>query len=140
MHNGTPEVDVTINDKKITMTWDSGATFVTLSTETADELGIHATEKDPTIEMTIADGSKVPSKVVILPSARIGPFTVKNVKCVITPKGPHRSPDLLGGTFQQHFLCRLDQQAGVIHLTPSDSSASVSKAGRDDAHRQTSGN
>jgi clan AA aspartic protease (TIGR02281 family) len=140
MGHGTPQVEVTINGKKIAMTWDSGATFVSLSAETAEVLGIHATDKDPKIELTIADGSKVLSTLVTLPSVSVGPFTAKNVKCVIDPKGPRRSPDLLGGTFQQHFLCRVDQQAEVIHLTPSDRSASVSKASNNDSRRQTTGN
>jgi hypothetical protein len=54
-------------------------------------------------------------------------MTAKNVECIIDPKGKQRSPDLLGGAFQRHFLCRVDERAGVIHLTPGDSSASVSQ-------------
>jgi hypothetical protein len=54
-------------------------------------------------------------------------MTAKNVECIIDPKGKQRSPDLLGGAFQRHFLCRVDERAGVIHLTPGDSSASVAK-------------
>jgi len=131
MDNGTPVVAVTINGKKIAMIWDSGASFVSLSAETAEELGIHPTDKDPMVEMVIADGSKVRSKMVILPSVTVGIFTAKNVECIIDPKGKQRSPDLLGGAFQRHFLCRVDERAGVIHLTPGDSSASVAKPAPD---------
>jgi clan AA aspartic protease (TIGR02281 family) len=131
MDNGTPVVAVTINGKKVAMIWDSGATYVSLSAETAEELGIHPTDKDPTVEMVIANGSTVRSKMVILPTVTVGVFTAKNVECIIDPKGKQRSPDLLGGAFQRHFLCRVDERAGVIHLTPGDSSASVSKPAPD---------
>jgi hypothetical protein len=33
-------------------------------------------------------------------------MTAKNVECIIDPKGKQRSPDLLGGAFQRHFLAK----------------------------------
>ncbi len=96
-----------------------------LSAETAEALGIQSPANAPTLTVTIADGSTVEAKVVIVPSISVGVFTATNVQCSISPKVNRHVDDLLGGTFQRHFLCRVDQSAGVIHLTPRDASASI---------------
>jgi hypothetical protein len=100
---------------------------VCLSAKTAADLGIKVKASDPTLETTVADGRKVESRLVTIQSIQLGPFTVQNVQCLIDDSGGDQSPDLLGGTFQNHFLCKLDAQAGILHLTPSDKSATVSE-------------
>jgi hypothetical protein len=109
-----------------TMTWDSGADFVSLSAETGKALGIVPTDKDPTLEMSGADGRVFPAKQIVLDSIRLGGFTMRNVDCVLLPDtGDKPAPDLLGDTFQSHFLSRLDQRTGQLQLTPIDSSVTL---------------
>lgn len=127
MDHGVPVVEVIINGKKHEMIWDSGASLVSLSAQTAAELDLHVTDKDPTVISTVADGRKVESKLIIVPLIRVGPFAAENVECLVDPPSSVRGPDLLGGSFQRHFFCRLDQQAGVLHLTPIDKSASTTR-------------
>jgi clan AA aspartic protease (TIGR02281 family) len=128
IEGGVPNVEVTINGKTIEMIWDSGASYVSFSAETAAELGLHAGDSDETVTMTVADGKQVQCKVIVVPSIRVGGYVAENVRCIIDPKGSQRSPNLLGGTFQSRFLCRLDSKAGVIHLTPG-APASAEKPG-----------
>jgi clan AA aspartic protease (TIGR02281 family) len=120
MDHGVPVVKVAINGKTQEMVWDSGATVVSLSAETAAAFGLHATDQDPTVESTLANGQSVKSKLVVVPEIRLGGFVATKVECVISPPSDVRPPDLLGGAFQCHFLCRVDQQAGLLHLTPID--------------------
>ncbi|MDB5355624.1 MAG: hypothetical protein JWN24_2077 [Phycisphaerales bacterium] len=118
IERGVPNVDVTINGKTIEMVWDSGASYVSFSAETAAELGLQASDSDETVTMTVASGKQVQCKLMVVPLIRVGGYVAENVQCLIDPKGSERTPNLLGGTFQSRFLCRLDRQAGVIHLTP----------------------
>ncbi|HET6248411.1 MAG TPA: retroviral-like aspartic protease family protein [Tepidisphaeraceae bacterium] len=120
MEAGVPVVEVTIHGKKHDMIWDSGASSVSLSAETAAEFGLKATDQDPVVKFTIADGTTVEARQITVRVMTVGGFSAENVICTISPPGKVRVPDLLGGTFQRHFVCRLDQQAGILHLTPID--------------------
>jgi clan AA aspartic protease (TIGR02281 family) len=105
------------------MTWDTGADTVLLSAATAKELGLN-TRGGEKIEAMVADGRTVEARRGVLKSIRVGAFTVWDVECVVLPEMPggDRSEDLLGDTFQSHFLSRLDQRSGQIQLTPIDPS------------------
>jgi clan AA aspartic protease (TIGR02281 family) len=120
-----PRVRVVINGKVTdTMIWDSGATVVQISDETARKLELPLTNKDPGIQITVADGRKVKAKLVMLDSIRLGAYTVKNIECVVLPP-KNKSEDLLGGTFQKHFVAQLDQNAGQLQLSPNDAGVTV---------------
>lgn len=128
MSGGVPVVEVIINGLKHDMVWDSGASAVSISDDTAAELGLRVTSHERVVDATLADGRKVRSRLIVIPLIRVGAFTAENVECMVDFPGPVRGPDLLGGTFQRHFLCRLDQTAGVLHLTPIDKQAGESPA------------
>ena len=130
-------VDVTINGKTGTMLCDSGAGSVSLSSETAAEFGLHATESDPSVTALLADGSHAECKVVVAPEVRVGPFIARNVECMIWPANAGKVDSLLGGSFQSHFVCRLDQQAGVLHLSPKDQWAQAAADARPFSGQQT---
>lgn len=116
-----PKVQVVLNGKVTeTMVWDSGASAVQISAATAKALGLKISSKDPEAEFTVADGRTIKAKIVMLDSIRLGAFTVKNVACSVLPPDVPGSDDLLGDTFQRHFVCRLDQQGGHLQLTPID--------------------
>ena len=118
--SGVPTVEVLINGETTqSMIWDSGASDVCISAKTAAQLGLHPSDTDPTVEITIADGSKVKEHVMMLDSIRIGSFTVENVSCIVPPKGV-AGADLLGNVFQRHFQARLDVNNKTLQLSPLD--------------------
>jgi clan AA aspartic protease (TIGR02281 family) len=118
---GGPCVQAVINGKVTdTMIWDSGATMVLLSYATAQAAGVKWSDSDQTANLTMAEGKTVKAHDVLLTSIQLAGFTVKNVECAILPPEYGVTDDLLGDTFQRHFLCRLDQSGGKLQLTPVD--------------------
>jgi clan AA aspartic protease (TIGR02281 family) len=120
--HGVPEVSATVNGKKEQMVWDSGASMVLLSSAIATEVGLHPTDKDPTIICKLADGKEVKCKAMSLKSITVGAFTVNDVDCAVMPPDMTDVECLLGDSFQNHFMSKLDQTAGQLRLTPLDTS------------------
>jgi clan AA aspartic protease (TIGR02281 family) len=115
--NGTVKVD---------MVWDSGADVVALSAETAKQLGIRFTDQDPTMDIGTAGSETVKAHVAMIDSIRLGGFTVRHVPCIVMPENSNgHVDDLLGDTFQTHFVSRMDQRSHELQLTPVDSSVLV---------------
>ncbi len=113
-----PMVDVTLNGKFThSMVLDSGASYVGITAATAERLGLVPGEKDPTIQLQLADGKVVEAKKMMLKSVRVGQFTVEAVECAVLPKSLVAAEDLLGGTFLHNFIYKLDPEAGELHLT-----------------------
>ena len=118
---GGPCVQAVINGKVTdTMIWDSGATMVLLSADTAKAAGVKLSDSDQTANLTMAEGKTVKAHDVLLESIQLAGFTVRNVECAVLPAEYGHTDDLLGDTFQRHFLCRLDQSGGKLQLTPVD--------------------
>jgi clan AA aspartic protease (TIGR02281 family) len=108
------------------MIWDSGADVILLSAETARGLGLKLTDQNPEVDMGSADGKIHKAREALLDSVRLGGFTVKNVICFVLPDtGNGHETDLLGDTFQTHFVSRMDQRSQQLQLTPIDSSVQV---------------
>jgi clan AA aspartic protease (TIGR02281 family) len=125
---GGLHVQAVLNGKVTdTMVWDSGADVVVLSAATGRALGLTMTDRDPTIEAIVADGRTVKAKQILLDSIRLGGFTLRDVECDVMPDipGAPATDDLLGDTFQSHFLSRLDQRTGQLQLMPIDSSVTL---------------
>jgi clan AA aspartic protease (TIGR02281 family) len=121
--DGALFVQAVLNGKTVDeMLWDSGTSTVQLCADTAKSLGLTPTGNDPTIDLTLADGRTTKASVLTLDSIRIGTFTAKNVRCTILPLG-FKTDDLLGDSFQQHFISKFDQRTGKLKLSPIDSSA-----------------
>jgi len=115
--NGTVKVD---------MMWDSGADDVALSADTARQLGIRFTDQDPTFQVGTAGSDTIKVHEAMLDSIRLGGFTVRNVRCIVLPDNSSgHVDDLLGDTFQTHFVSRMDQRSHELQLTPVDSSVLV---------------
>jgi clan AA aspartic protease (TIGR02281 family) len=123
--NGTFMVDALLNGEHFMMVVDTGASDVSLSGEAAEKLGLHPSEKDPTAKYQIADGSIVEAKVMTLDTVRVGRFTVSNVTCSVLPKGRPNVPLLLGGSFLNHFIVKMEPSKKELRLTDvKDASAS----------------
>ncbi len=120
LQDGVPHVEVLINGNvPETMVWDSGCTGVCLSAKTAADLGLHPSARDPVVQATIADGTRVTEHVMMVNSIRIGPYTVQNLQCIVADKGV-KGADLLGNEFQHHFQFKLDVNSSTLQLTPLD--------------------
>jgi clan AA aspartic protease (TIGR02281 family) len=118
--HGVPEVTATVNGKKETMVWDSGASTVLLSAVTAAEVGLHPTDKDPVVHCKLADGKVVTCHRMTIKTITVGAFTVNDVDCAVMPPDLTDVESLLGDSFQGHFLSKLDQAGGQLRLTPLD--------------------
>ncbi|HEV3299866.1 MAG TPA: TIGR02281 family clan AA aspartic protease [Planctomycetaceae bacterium] len=82
---------------------DTGASSVVLPYDVAIECGVKPDESTATVISTVADGSKVKSKLVLLDSVRIGKFTAEHVECVVLPPGEKNAAALLGMTYLSRF-------------------------------------
>src|SRR5439155_23427047 len=108
-------VNVTLNgniSEKILI--DSGASMVALTQPTADKLGLRSGPDDKMLELRLADGSKSRGRLVTIKSVRVGQFTVSDVDAVVLPEEAKKEYGLLGGTFLQHFVYRIDMTTGLL--------------------------
>ena len=123
--HGVPEAQVTLNGKLTQlMVVDSGASFVTITSEVAHNLGLDPGDNDPSIKLHVANGQEVQAKLVCLKSIRLAQFTVEDVDCAVLPSSNHGAPCLLGGTFLRHFSYKMDLAAGNLHISQLRDAAS----------------
>ena len=115
-------VDVTFNGTTTkSMAFDTGAADVVLPADFAAKVGLVPGPDAPVVKCRVADGSIVEARSMIVPSMRVGKFTVKDVPCTIMPGSKANVPPLLGQTFQRNFLIRLNPDAGQLTLSQVDS-------------------
>jgi hypothetical protein len=74
-------------------------------------------EQDPTVHMRLADGNVIEGKEMTLKSVRVGRFTLEDVPCVVLSKDLPNAPLILGGSYLNHFIVKLDPAHGELHLT-----------------------
>jgi clan AA aspartic protease (TIGR02281 family) len=112
---GVYEIDVTINGKMtVPMVFDTGASFTTISTELALRIGLNPDTSDEVISLKVADGSIIKAKRMIIPSLRIGKFTVTDVECTVMPPDKRDVPPLLGQSFLRHFTFKVTGDSGRL--------------------------
>ena len=86
---GTFEATVSINGQEtIELIVDSGASLVTIPERLVSQLNIKVGPDARPIQMTIADGSTISGKLVVLESVRMGKFTATNVECCLLYTSP----------------------------------------------------
>ena len=116
--SGTFLVDVTLNGKVTkAMTFDTGASVVSLPAALAAQAGLRPTADDPTIRLRTADGATHEAKLMTLKSVRVGKFTVEGVECVVLGPDQADAPPLLGGSFLRNFTYKLSPEAGKLTLS-----------------------
>jgi clan AA aspartic protease (TIGR02281 family) len=133
MDSGVPTVEVTINGKVTrTMTVDSGSSLVCIPADLAKDLALVPGPNDPEIIMQLADGKSHKARQMTLTSVRVGTFTVENVDCAVLEADLISAEPLLGGSFLQNFIYKLDPKAGELHLarTGGDAKGTVNTAGK----------
>lgn len=101
---------------------DTGATFTTISEDLAFDVGIQPDPRSPHINLYTAGGN-VKAKMGIAPRIRVGHAGRDDVRVVIhtIPNLPEDIGGLLGLSFFDRFLVRLDHSRRELHLTPKTS-------------------
>ena len=119
--HGTFTVSALLNGESFNLTVDVGASSMMLPSEIADKLKVTPGPKDPIIKMKVADGRIIEGQEIVLKSVRVGRFTIKDVECVVLPqKSEKEVGGLLGNSFLGHFVVKMDQKAGQLHLTETE--------------------
>jgi clan AA aspartic protease (TIGR02281 family) len=106
---------------------DTGATSVVLPYKVAVECGVKPEEASLTVIATIADGSKVKSKLVVLDSVRVGKFTAEHVECTVLPAEAKNAPTLLGMAFLSRFNFSINGTELVLSKIDGEHAAAKSK-------------
>ena len=115
--SGIHLVDVWLNGDHFLMGVDTGASAISLPAEVAEKLKMVPGEQDPTVELSLADGRVIEGKEMSLKTVRVGRFTLNDVSCVVLQPGLNKAPVILGGSFLNHFVVKLDPAANELHLT-----------------------
>ena len=115
--SGTFAATVSLNGKEpIELIVDSGASMVTIPARLAAELDIKIGPNARSLIMEIADGSKIPAKLVMLDSVRLGKFTATNVECAVLGREAVNAPNLLGMSYLGNFKFELDASKGELKM------------------------
>jgi len=109
---------------------DTGASSVVLPYSVAIECGVKPEESTATVIATVADGSKVKSKLIQLDSIRVGKFIAEHVECVVLPPGAKNAPTLLGMTYLSRFNFSINGTELVLSKIESEHSATKPKKTR----------
>jgi len=132
--HGTHTVDVLLNGEHFLMGVDTGASSISLTGEVAEKLSLVPGPHDAVVHISLADGSVIEGHEMSIKTVRVGRFTLEDVPCVVLNKGLKDAPLLLGGSFLNHFVVKLDPAAGELQLTeikserPAGSSPTTSPA------------
>lgn len=111
------KVEVTINGKLTrSMILDSGASIVSIPADLAKDLALVPDADSPILHIQMADGKVVEARQMTLKSMRVGPFTVEDVDCAVLPATLISAEPLLGNTFLNHFIYKLDPTANELHM------------------------
>lgn len=115
---GVHWVDATFNGKTVKpLVFDTGASTVVLPAEFAAQIGANPAADAPPVKVQVADGSEVTARKVVIPSIRVGKFTVKDVEALVMPADKANVPPLLGQTFLRHFTYKFTPDANALVLT-----------------------
>lgn len=98
--------------------FDTGASFTTISSASAERLGIDVPEDAPTLHFNTASGPRE-SRMVYLPALRLGDVTLHGLLVSVCDGCTNdRSEGLLGLNVIREFLVQMDYQAARMRLIP----------------------
>jgi aspartyl protease family protein len=110
-------VDVRLNDRLTAPFYiDTGASGIALPPQFADRLGIRVTRDTPQVQVATANGL-VTRPVIVLESVDLGGARVEGLEATLNPS---MEVGLLGGSFFNNFVYRVDAAESVITLAPND--------------------
>jgi clan AA aspartic protease (TIGR02281 family) len=98
---------------------DTGATFTTISEDLAFDAGIQTDSAHPRINLFTA-GGKVQAEMAVARRIRVGNTGRDDVRVVVhtIPNLPDGIDGLLGLSFFDRFMVRLDHSNKQLHLSP----------------------
>lgn len=109
-------VDTTLNRKiKTKLILDTGCSDTQISKEIADRLGINTTESK-TVLCQLANGGCVGGKEVNIKEIRVGRVKIYNVKAVVLDGNAGGYGGLLGMSFLNNFIFRVDSEKSELIL------------------------
>jgi clan AA aspartic protease (TIGR02281 family) len=110
-------VTVTLNRRgSKELVFDTGADLVSLPAKMAAEIGLRPGPDDPVIKIRVADGRELDATLMTLSSVQVREFEVKDVPCIVLPATLENAPALLGGSFLNNFIYRVDVAASQLVL------------------------
>ncbi len=116
-------VNVEFNDfTQAKLIVDTGATYTTISEDLAFNANMQATPPNQQVNLITA-GGKVKAELGIASRIRVGHAGRDNVRVVIhtIPNLPEGTDGLLGLSFFDKFMVRLDHSEQQLHLIPKNS-------------------
>jgi aspartyl protease family protein len=79
----------------------------------------------PKTFFVLADGRQIEGNIVTAKSVRVGKFTIEDVECaVFGPEYPNVEP-LLGQSFLENFIYKIDSGRNIISITRVDGDGRV---------------
>src|SRR5271166_3329490 len=126
--NGVFHVYASLGKVPTKMVLDTGASLTTISAKLASRIGLKLKTGDPTVQLTTADGTVVEAKRLVIPSVRVGKFTVQNVECAVMPAEKGDVDPLLGQTFFKHFKVEYSAEARRLSLKKLDTDGDETKS------------
>jgi aspartyl protease family protein len=113
----TLTVSVVLNGKyQQSMAVDSGSSLICLPLAVAEKFGLKPTANDPQIILRLADGRDINAHKVIIPSVRVGKFTVDNVECAVLSAEAVNAEPMLGMSFLREFKFEIDPAAKKLTM------------------------
>jgi clan AA aspartic protease (TIGR02281 family) len=110
-------VDATVNDNvSVPFLIDTGASGVSIPTSYAEKLGVQVRSDTPRVAVTTANGI-VARPLVALHSIEIRGARVENLSATLDPS---LELGLLGGSFFNNYIYRVDAARSVMTLVPND--------------------
>jgi clan AA aspartic protease (TIGR02281 family) len=94
---------------------DTGASLVTIPTETAETLGIRLDDSTPLVPVSTASGTGMAYEVT-LDSIELKGLRVRHIKALILDIPANPELGLLGNNFLKHFHVEIDQKNGILRL------------------------
>lgn len=98
--------------------FDTGASYTTITTETARKLGIEVPEDAPKLEFNTASGLRE-SRMVYLPALRLGDVRIPGLLASVCDSCATEHTDgLLGLNVMREFVVQMDYQGNRMRLIP----------------------
>ena len=95
---------------------DTGCSETQISSQTAKKIGINTSKSQKTL-CRLADGRMVRGSVVNIKEVQIGRARVRNVKAIVLDGvGTEREPGLLGMSFLNNFVFKIDPEKNILVL------------------------
>ena len=104
--------------KQLDYLFDTGASYTTITSATAQELGIEVPDDAPTLEFNTASGLRE-SRMVHLPALELGEVRIPGLLVSVCDScATERTGGLLGLNVMREFLVQMDYQENHMRLLP----------------------